>query len=171
MFGKPACRAGKKGVHRLQHGLFSLRLCRQVSFLSAAACRDGAWRIEGVQRAYYYCGRCKQSFLPYDDVLGLVDEISPGLMPLVCLAGALAPFVDAAEDVLKRFAGVRISASTVLRDTEGEGERLRAQQKAGRMVEPTQPEPKWTAPTEAGQPAAYVGLDAFSVPMQGAMAT
>jgi hypothetical protein len=124
-----------------------------------------------VRRAYYYCGRCKQSFLPYDDVLGLVDEISPGLMPLVCLAGALAPFADAAEDVLKRFAGVRISASTVLRDTEGEGERLRAQQKQGRMVEPTQPEPKWTAPPEAGQPVAYVGLDAFSVPMQGVMAT
>jgi hypothetical protein len=36
-----------------------------------------------LRRAYYYCGRCKQSFIPYDDVLGLVDEISPGLMPLV----------------------------------------------------------------------------------------
>jgi hypothetical protein len=56
-----------------------------------------------VRRAYYYCGRCQQSFLPYDDVLGLVDEISPGLMPLVCLAGTLAPFAAAAEDVLKRF--------------------------------------------------------------------
>jgi hypothetical protein len=121
-----------------------------------------------VQRAYYYCGRCKQSFIPYDDVLGLVDEISPGLMPLVCLAGTLLPFVDASQDVLKRFSGVRVSASTVLRNTEGAGERLRAQQKEGRMVQPTQAEPKWTAPREADQPAAYVGLDAFSVPMQGA---
>jgi hypothetical protein len=120
-----------------------------------------------VPRAYYYCGRCKQSFLPYDDVLGLVDEISPGLLPLVCLAGTLLPFADAAEDVLKRFAGVRLSASTVLRCTEAAGERLRAQQKEGRMVQPVQAEPKWTAAREAGQPAAYVGLDAFSVPMQG----
>lgn len=120
-----------------------------------------------LQRAYYYCGRCKQSFLPYDDALGLVDEISPGLMPLVCLAGTLLPFADAAEDVLKRFAGVRVSPSTVLRCTEAAGERLRAQQKEGKMVQPTQAEPKWTAPREAGQPAAYVGLDAFSVPMQG----
>jgi hypothetical protein len=120
-----------------------------------------------VRRAYYYCGRCQQSFLPYDEVLGLMDEISPGLMPLVCLAGILLPFADAAEDVLQRFAGVRLSASTVLRSTEGEGERLRAQQKEGRMVEPTQPELAWTAPREEGQPAAYVGLDAFSVPMQG----
>lgn len=120
-----------------------------------------------VRRAYYYCGRCHQSFLPYDDVLGLVDEISPGLMPLVCLAGTLLPFADASQDVLRRFSGVRLSASTVLRCTEAAGERLRAQQKDGRMVEPTQAEPKWTAARQAGQPAAYVGLDAFSVPMQG----
>src|SRR6185369_9415983 len=124
-----------------------------------------------IQRAYYRCGRCKQSFIPYDDVVGLVDEISPGLMPLVCLAGTLAPFADAANDILKRFSGVRLSASTVLRATEGEGERLRAQLKEGRMVEPIQVEPKWTAPRENGQPAAYVGLDAFSVPMQGVEAS
>src|SRR5579862_9829509 len=104
-----------------------------------------------VRRAYYYCGRCKQSFLPYDDVLGLVDEISPGLLPLVCLAGTLLPFADAAEDVLRRFSGVRVSTSTVLRCTEGEGERLRAQQKEGRMVEPTHPERQWLAPRQAGQ--------------------
>jgi len=120
-----------------------------------------------VRRAYYYCGRCHQSFLPYDDALGLVDEISPGLRPLVCLAGTLAPFEDAAQDVLRRFSGVRLSASTVLRTTEGEGERLRAQLKDGRMVEPTQAEPMWTKPRENEQPAAYVGVDAFSVPMQG----
>ena len=119
------------------------------------------------QRAYYYCGRCRRSFLPYDEALGLVDEVSPGLTPLVCLAGTLLPFADAAQGLLRRFAGVRLSASTVLRDTEGEGERLRAQQKAGRMVAPTQPEPHWTAAREGEQPAAYVGLDAFSVPMQG----
>jgi len=120
-----------------------------------------------VRRAYYYCGRCHQSFLPYDEAVGLTDELSPGLRPLVCLAGTLLPFADAAQDVLRRFAGVRVSASTVLRCTEGEGERLRAQQKEGRMVRPAQAEPHWTAARTAGQPAAYVGLDAFSVPMQG----
>jgi hypothetical protein len=120
-----------------------------------------------VRRAYYYCGRCRQSFLPYDEALGLADEISPGLLPLVCLAGTLVPFADAAEDVLRRFAGVRVSASTVLRCTQGQGERLRAQQKEGRMVEPTQAEPRWTAPRADGEPRAYIGLDAFSVPMQG----
>ncbi len=80
-------------------------------------------------------------------------------MPLVCLAGTLPPFADAAEDVLRRFAGVRLSASTVLRSTEGEGERLRAQQKEGRMVEPTQPEPKWTAPAKpANRPPTWAWM-------------
>ena len=124
-----------------------------------------------VARAYYYCQRCHQSFLPYDDVLGLVDEISPGLMPLVCLAGTLVPFADAAEDILRRFAGVRVSPSTVLRCTEAAGERLRAQHKDGRMVRPSQAEPKWAGPRDAGQPRAYLGLDAFSVPMQGPRAS
>ncbi len=120
-----------------------------------------------LSRAYYYCARCHHSFIPYDDVLGLREAISPGLLPLLCLAGTLVPFADAAEDVLRRFSGVRGSASTVRRCTEGEGERLRAQLKEGRMVQPTQPEPKWTTPRKDTQPAAYVGLDAFSVPMQG----
>ena len=120
-----------------------------------------------VRRAYYYCQRCHQSFIPYDAVLGIVDELSPGLKPLVSLAGTLLPFADAAEDVLKRFSGVRVSASTVLRCTEAEGERLRAEQKEGRMVQPTQAEPGWKATREGEQPTAYVGLDAFSVPMQG----
>lgn len=120
-----------------------------------------------VQRAYYYCGRCHHSFIPYDEVLGLEDAISPGLRPLVCLAGTMVPFGDAAQDILRRFSGVHLSASTVLRCTQGEGERLRAQLHEGRMVEPTQPEPKWLTPRSDTQPAAYVGLDAFSVPMQG----
>jgi hypothetical protein len=124
-----------------------------------------------LQRAYYYCQRCHQSYCPYDDMLGLHDGISSGLRPLVCLAGTLLPFADAAEDLLRRYANVRLSASTVLRCTQAAGERLRAQQKEGRMVQPTQPEPGWTAARATDQPRAYVGLDAFSVPMQGPGAT
>jgi hypothetical protein len=120
-----------------------------------------------VQRGYYYCQRCHRSYCPYDDVLGLGDGISPGVRPLVCLAGTLVPFEDAAEDVLRRFANVRLSASTVLRCTEAAGERLQDQLHQGKMVKPTQPEPGWTAARKPGQPMAYVGLDAFSVPMQG----
>jgi len=119
-----------------------------------------------LKRAYYYCQRCHLSYCPYDEVLGISDGISPGARPLVCLAGTLAPFEDAAEDVLRRFASIRVSASTVLRCTEAAGERLHQQVRAGKMVEPTQPEPGWTSRRSKGQPSAYVGLDAFSVPMQ-----
>jgi Uncharacterised protein family (UPF0236) len=120
-----------------------------------------------VQRAYYYCQRCHRSFCPYDDVLGLGDGISPGVRPLVCLAGTLVPFEDAANDVLRRFANVQLSASTVLRCTEAAGERLQDQLHQGKMVKPTQPEAGWTTARKPGHPVAYVGLDAFSVPMQG----
>jgi hypothetical protein len=120
-----------------------------------------------VRRAYYYCQRCHVSYCPFDDVMELADGISPGVRPLVCLAGTLVPFDDAATDVLQRFANVRLSTSTVLRCTESAGERAQQQSRAGRMVKPTQPEPGWTGAREPGQPAAYVGLDAFSVPMQG----
>jgi hypothetical protein len=37
-----------------------------------------------LERAYYYCGRCHHSFIPYDEVLGLREAISPGLLPLLC---------------------------------------------------------------------------------------
>jgi hypothetical protein len=119
-----------------------------------------------LRRAYYYCQRCHWGGCPYDEAADLHDGVSAGLRPLVCLAGTLLPFEDAA-DVLRRFAAVRLSASTVLRCTEAAGERLHAQLRAGRMVQPAQPEPGWAAERAAGQPAAYVGLDAFSVPMQG----
>ena len=36
-----------------------------------------------VRRAYYYCGRCKQSFIPYDEAVGITDELSPGLISSV----------------------------------------------------------------------------------------
>jgi hypothetical protein len=144
-------------------------LCeRAAKFHSYQQCRLLTVHGEvNLRRAYYYCQRCHQSYCPYDDVLGLDDALSPGLRPLVCLAGTLLPFADAAHDVLRRYASVRVSPATVLRCTEAAGERLRAQQKEGRMVQPTQPEPGWTKARKPGQPAAYVGLDAFSVPMQG----
>ena len=120
-----------------------------------------------VRRAYYRGSRCPQGFIPYDDAVGLRDEVRPGFRPRVCLAGTLAPFAEAGAEVLKRLCGVRLSASTVRRVTEGEGERLRAQLKDGRMVKPEPAEPKWTRPPETQAPTAYVGLDAFRVPMHG----
>jgi len=121
-----------------------------------------------VQRAYYHCAACGKGHFPFDQACGLqADRLSTGLRPLVCLAGALASFRDAAEDLLRRLAGVRLSASTVLRATEQAGAQLQQQQRQGDVVVPpgstdwdfTVPKHKHTA--------AYLGLDAFSVPIQG----
>jgi len=97
MSGKPVWRAGKKGVCRVQRDVHHCGYAARFHSYH----RRRVLTVHGemhVWRAYYYCGRCRQSFIPYDSVLGLADEISPGLMPLVCLAGTLLPLADAAED-------------------------------------------------------------------------
>lgn len=121
----------------------------------------------GVRRAYYYCKHCQEGSFPWDEVVGLDQGLSAGLRPLVALAGVLAPFDDAAEDVLRRFTGLRLSASTVLRTTEEAGQGLQQQLQSGPVPKPSQREPGWQAPRDGELPAVYVGVDAFSVPMQG----
>jgi hypothetical protein len=86
---------------------------------------------------------------------------------LVCLAGTLGPFRGAAEDILKRFSGVRLGASTVRRVTEQAGCALAQRQQHGDVVVPAIA-PLWDFRIEDHRhTAAYLGIDAFSVPMQG----
>jgi hypothetical protein len=120
-----------------------------------------------VQRVYYYCKSCDRGHCPFDqanDLLG--DHLSSGLRPLACLAGTLGSFRDAADDILRRFCGVSVSASVVRRVTEKAGTRLLEQQRAGDIVVPPQAL-AWDF-TIKGQShtAAFIGLDAFSVPIQ-----
>jgi hypothetical protein len=84
----------------------------------------------------------------------------------VCLAGVLESFRDGAEDILRRFAGLRLSAGTVRSTAEAAGARLAARQQAGDVVRPRPARP-WDFRLEGRRrTAAYLGLDAFSVPMQ-----
>jgi hypothetical protein len=94
------------------------------------------------------------------------DHLSTGLRPLVCLAGTLDSFRDSADDLLRRFCGIRLCASTVRTATEEAGERLAHQQREGDIVRPDTMEP-WDFRMEGHKhTVAYLGLDAFSVPMQ-----
>ena len=78
----------------------------------------------------------------------------------------LESFRAGADDILRRFAGVRLSAATVRGATEAAGGRLMERQRAGEVVRP-QPSPAWDFRLEGRRhTAAYLGLDAFSVPMQ-----
>lgn len=118
-------------------------------------------------RAYYHCKACGGGHYPFDHDNDLhADKLSRGLRPLVCLAGTLAPFGGAADDLLRRLAGVRLSESTVRRATEAAGEELARQQRAGDVVVPPSPRP-WDFSIEGhAETAAFIGLDAFSVPIQ-----
>jgi hypothetical protein len=113
------------------------------------------------QRAYYHCDNCHHGHFPFDRANGLHrDVLSTGVRPLVCLAGTLAPFRDAAEDL-------RLGASTVRRVTEQAGAVLAARQRQGDVVVPAKPR-EWDFTIEDhSHTAAYLGLDAFSVPIQG----
>lgn len=119
-------------------------------------------------RAYYHCDNCHHGHFPFDHANGLRrDCLSSGARPLVCLAGTLAPFRDAAQDVLLRLGGIRIAASTARRATEAAGAALAARQHHGDIVAPAAPR-QWDFTIEGhSHTAAYLGLDAFSVPMQG----
>jgi hypothetical protein len=83
------------------------------------------------------------------------------------LAGTLAAFAGAAGDILRRFAGVRLSAGAVWAATEQAGADFLADAAAGGAVAPSPSGPAWDfrLPDDRGS-AGYVGLDAFSVPMQ-----
>ncbi len=83
------------------------------------------------------------------------------------MAGTLAPFQQG-EDVLRRLAGLQVSASTCRRVTEAAGERLRQQGADGVVALPGRPAAwDFSLPDRDGQSfpgtVAYLGLDAFAV--------
>jgi hypothetical protein len=79
----------------------------------------------------------------------------------------LASFAETADDILRRFTGRRLSEATALRVTEANGARLQEQQQAGRMVLPCPAGPPWDFRLAgSARRVAYLGLDAFSVPLQ-----
>jgi hypothetical protein len=102
------------------------------------------------------------------------DRLSPAARALVALAGTLAPFQQG-EDVLRRLAGLQVSASTCRRVTLAAGQRLCQQQADGVVVLPGRPAAwDFSLPDRDGQSfagtVAYLGLDAFAVatrPAQG----
>lgn len=102
----------------------------------------------------------------------LDGRYSPGVQPLVALAGVLEPF-RRAEQLLEELAGLRVSKEACRVFTERAGERLEARHLTHCPVEPIRASKPWdfSLPERDGQrfrgTVAYVGLDAFSVPTIG----
>ena len=125
-----------------------------------------------IRRAYYYCGRCKQSFLPYDDVLGLGGRDQSG----VDAAGLLGRNVAA---VCGRGRGCAASVfpECACRPRrccvapKGPGNGCGRNRKKGGWSSRRKRSRSGRRRARRANPAAYVGLDAFSVPMQGVEAS
>jgi hypothetical protein len=118
------------------------------------------------QRAYYYCGRCGQGVLPWDERVGLTGRaFTPGAERLVSLAGCLSDsFAEANEKVLPEMAGLRVAETTVQRTTEGVGERIAAHRQGGRTFGFSR---AWDWQRDArGRTCAYISLDLTGVRQQ-----
>jgi hypothetical protein len=77
----------------------------------------------------------------------------------------IASFAAAAQEVLSRLAGLKLSEATAQRTTETAGHELGQRQAAGETFGPARP---WAWHKDAeGKTCAYVSLDATAVPQQG----
>jgi hypothetical protein len=91
--------------------------------------------------------------------------LTPAARELVALAGTLSSFAEAADKVLPKLAGLRVSESTAERTTEAVGTALGGRLAAGEVFGAAGP---WAWPTDArGQTVGYVSLDATGVGIQG----
>ena len=112
-----------------------------------------------IRRAYYRCGDCKKSALPYDERIGLgAGPESVGLGQAAAYLGIHDTFANAST-TLQRLTGQRLSESTIERLTEaiggvaaGQEERLAARQS------------EWKSPpAEASPETLYVAVDGVHV--------
>ena len=147
--------------------------------MSCPHCRESARFVEyrpktvqslvgtfSLERAYYHCRSCGRGTVPWDDVLDLSRQaLTPGACEVVCLAGAVDSFAEAADVVLKKLAGLRVSESTVERTSEAAGQDIGQRLEAGETFGPGTPWP-WHKDAE-GMTCAYVSLDLTGLGMQG----
>lgn len=123
-----------------------------------------------ITRAYYHCRVCHAGDCPSEAALGLGQaEVTPGALEVVSMAGVLGNFADAAESVLRRLGGLRLSESTVRRLTEAVGQDVGDRLNAGQRFGPNTP---WNWHQDAeGKTCAYLAIDATGVPQQGPKAS
>ena len=115
---------------------------------------------------YYHCWHCRSSDRSWQEALCLGKHcLTVAGEELVCLAGLLSSFGEAAKKTLRKLSGMRLSESTVRRTTEDAGARLR--QMLDEKITFQAPESwQWNRDAE-GRSCAYVSLDATGVRQQG----
>lgn len=117
-------------------------------------------------RAYYHCQSCGTGTVPWDQTLGLSRQaLTPGAREVVSIAGAVDSFAEAADVVLKKLAGLRVSESTAERTSEAVGRDIGQRLAAGETFGASTPW-RWHKDAE-GKTCAYVSLDLTGLGMQG----
>jgi hypothetical protein len=119
-----------------------------------------------LKRAYYHCPSCGAGAIPWDEALGLSRQaLTPGARELVCIAGAVDSFAEAADVVLRKLSGLRVSESTAERTSEATGHDIGQRLAAGETFGASQ---SWAWHKDAeGKTCAYVSLDLTGLGMQG----
>lgn len=117
-------------------------------------------------RPYYHCAHCHRGTWPWDALLGLsAERLTPAAQQVTALAGIVKSFGQAAERLLVKLAGLRLSESTVERSTEAAGARVGERLEQGAVFGPAK-DWQWHRDAE-GKSCAYVSLDATGILMQG----
>ena len=117
-------------------------------------------------RAYYHCRSCGTGTIPWDETLGLSRQaLTPAASEVIGLAGAVDSFGEAADVVLRKLSGLRVSESTVQRTSEAAGRDIGTRLAAGETFGVAEPW-AWHRDTE-GKTCAYVSLDLTGLGMQG----
>ena len=118
------------------------------------------------QRAYYYCRRCGQGLVPFDEKAGIPDhQLTAAVEQLASLAGGVCDSFARGADLLLEMAGVRLAESTLERTTQDAGARIARLLGQGTTLGP---EVQWPWHHDAcGRTVAYVSIDATGIRQQG----
>jgi hypothetical protein len=117
-------------------------------------------------RAYDHFRYCHTGVVPWDQTLGLSAEVlTLAAREVVCLAGVLSSFAEAATTTLPKLTGLRLGESTVERATEAAGHDVGERLAAGQTFGLTR---AWAWHKDAeGKTCAYISLDAAGVGQHG----
>jgi hypothetical protein len=117
------------------------------------------------ERGYYHCPVCHTGHFPMDHELGVRTRKTKAATEVITLSGTVAPFRQAAQRLLKRLTGLRMSASTIRRVTEAVGQDVADTRASGGTIGPEIP---WDwHPDANGDKVGYLSLDATGVAQQG----
>jgi hypothetical protein len=117
------------------------------------------------ERAYYHCEKCGHGHCPADHELDVENRKTRAAEEVISLGAVTDAFKEAAEKVLAKMSGLRVSKSTVHRTAEEVGDKLARQKAAGETISPKK---LWNWHLDAqGNRVAYISLDATGVLQQG----